>query len=102
MDIVVKISRILRSYREWARPRKSHSLLTRCFHRLAIFLPFCVVYVLVPRPWGGDLGSAIRMWIWMSVLYALGDHAYFQVYGGTEIEYPELPGTDPTKQITTK
>jgi hypothetical protein len=80
--------KFLRAFREWHRPRRHHSLVTRWWRNAVLMLPFLpLLHSIFPGPWYDGLGSVI----WYSLAYALGEYGYFHVYGGTETEYPELP-----------
>jgi hypothetical protein len=81
----------LASIRDWYRPRKQHSLLDRWWRTAVITLPaWPIMHMFFPGPWYQGIGSVLGY----SFLYALGDYAYFNVYGGTEKEYPNTPESD--------
>jgi hypothetical protein len=82
------IAQMLRRLREWSRPKKHHRFVYRWFKHALELLPFWLVIDLIAANpvvmhWG--------LFLWMSFAAAAGEHAYF-FYGGTEKDYPCIPG----------
>jgi len=88
------MGRLLIRVREFLKPRKDQFLLNRWMRGLLVTLPISVmVNAVLRKGWFQNIGAAL-----VSFCYALGDHAYFNVYGGTEKDYPNPPekATPPT------
>lgn len=82
--------RALTAIREWQRPRKQQSILEHWWRTYLLTVPVCVLVNLLLRDsWQAGLVSPV----WISLCYALGDYAYFHVYGGNDANYPNLPYT---------
>jgi hypothetical protein len=78
--------RLLKSFGEWYRPRTQHSFLGRWGRDFIICLPMWPSANLFSSgPWWGGLVFDVGI---MSFMLALGQYAYFQVYGGTDEDYP--------------
>jgi len=86
------MKRVLAPIREWYRPRKRQSFGNRLLRTLLLMLSAWLLgwplgHFLFRAPWHDGLGTVV----WLSLCFALADFGYFNVYGGTEEDYPYPP-----------
>ena len=88
------MTRFWKAFQNWLKPRKSHSFPRRFLRYFLFFLPIVpLVNLIFGTRWYDGFGGAA----FLSFCWAVGDYAFFNVYGGTDEHYAD--GTfDPSPQ----
>jgi len=86
--------RLIMSFFDWCRPRKQHSFLGRWGRNFVICLLMWLPGSLFSSwPWWRGLAFDAGL---TSFMFAVGQFAYFHVYGGTDEDYPFPPTPGPS------